>query len=55
MSENRTKFHIMPEEHYVVHVGNHNVEIKGIDILAILEAAFDEAEDLINAEDDFES
>lgn len=42
---NKTKFHIMPNETYVVHVGDHNVEMEGIDILAILEAAFDEAEE----------
>ena len=42
---NKTKFHIMPEETYVVHVGDHNVEMSGIDILAILEAAFDEAQE----------
>jgi hypothetical protein len=35
----------MPEETYVVHVGDHNVEMSGIDILAILEAAFDEAQE----------
>lgn len=33
----------MPEEHYLVKVGNHNEEIMGKDVLAILEAAFDEA------------
>jgi hypothetical protein len=33
----------MPDEHYVVKVGNHNEEIVGKDILAILEAALDEA------------
>ena len=42
---NKTKFHIMPEETYVVHVGDHNVEMIGIDVLAILEAAFDEAQE----------
>ena len=36
----------MPEEHYVVKVGNHNEEIMGKDILAILEAAFDEAAEI---------
>jgi hypothetical protein len=35
----------MPEETYVVHVGDHNVEMLGIDVLAILEAAFDEAQE----------
>ena len=35
----------MPQETYVVHVGDHNVEMTGIDILAILEAAFDEAQE----------
>jgi hypothetical protein len=35
----------MPHETYIVHVGDHNVEMEGIDILAILEAAFDEAEE----------
>jgi hypothetical protein len=33
----------MPKETYVVTVGNHNEEILGEDVLAILEAAFDEA------------
>lgn len=33
----------MPKEHYIVKVGNHNEEILGEDILAILEAAFDDA------------
>jgi hypothetical protein len=42
---NKTKFRIMPQETYVVHVGDHNVEMTGIDILAILEAAFDEAQE----------
>ena len=36
----------MPDETYIVHVGDHNVEMVGIDILAILEAAFDEAEEM---------
>lgn len=45
----------MPEEMYVVHVGNHNVELQGIDILAILEAAFDESEELVPDLDDMES
>ena len=36
----------MPEEHYVVKVGNHNEEIMGKDVLAILEAAFDEAAEI---------
>lgn len=40
---NKSRFRIMPGETYVVTVGNHNEEISGIDILAILEAAFDEA------------
>jgi len=40
---NNTRFHIMPEEHYIIKVGNHNEEILGKDVLAILEAAFDEA------------
>ena len=35
----------MPEEHYIVKVGNHNEEILGKDVLAILEAAFDEAKE----------
>jgi hypothetical protein len=35
----------MPHETYIVHVGDHNVEMDGIDILAILEAAFDEAQE----------
>jgi hypothetical protein len=43
---NKTRFRIMPEEHYVVKVGNHNEEIMGKDILAILEAAFDEAAEI---------
>jgi hypothetical protein len=42
---NKTRFRIMPTETYIVTVGNHNEEISGIDILAILEAAFDEAEE----------
>jgi hypothetical protein len=41
--ENKTRFRIMPTETYIVTVGNHNEEMSGIDILAILEAAFDEA------------
>lgn len=45
----KTRFHIMPTETYVVSVGNHNEEIQGIDILALLEAAFDEA--LENSQD----
>ena len=46
----------MPTETYVVTVGNHNEEISGIDILAILEAAFDEAaENLEDSEEGFES
>ena len=36
----------MPEEHYVVKVGNHSEEIMGKDVLAILEAAFDEAAEI---------
>jgi hypothetical protein len=36
----------MPEEYYIVKVGNHNEEIIGQDILAILEAAFDEAAEI---------
>lgn len=40
---NKTRFHIMPGEMYIVKVGNHDEEILGEDILAILEAAFDEA------------
>jgi hypothetical protein len=43
---NKTRFRIMPGEHYVVKVGNHNEEIMGQDILAILEAAFDEAAEI---------
>ena len=42
----------MPTETYVVTVGNHNEEISGIDILAILEAAFDEAAENIETEED---
>lgn len=41
--DNKTRFRIMPTERYIVKVGNHNEEILGEDILAILEAAFDEA------------
>jgi hypothetical protein len=41
---NKTRFRIMPTETYIVTVGNHNEEISGLDVLAILEAAFDEAE-----------
>jgi hypothetical protein len=52
---NKTKFHIMPKETYVVHVGDHNVEMEGIDILAILEAAFDEAEESLERVDYIES
>ena len=44
----------MPTETYVVTVGNHNEEISGSDVLAILEAAFDEAE-LNGKEEDLES
>jgi hypothetical protein len=51
---NKTRFRIMPTETYVVTVGNHNEEISGIDILAILEAAFDEAEEN-QSEEDYES
>ena len=40
---NKTRFRIMPTETYIVTVGNHNEEISGSDVLAILEAAFDEA------------
>lgn len=36
----------MPEEHYIVKVGNHNEEILGKDVLTILEAAFDEAAEI---------
>jgi hypothetical protein len=43
---NKTRFRIMPEEHYVVKVGNHSEEIMGKDVLAILEAAFDEAAEI---------
>ena len=39
----KTRFRILPNETYTVAVGDHNEEIQGIDILAILEAAFDEA------------
>jgi hypothetical protein len=42
----KTRFRIMPSETYVVKVGNHNEEIMGDDILAILEAAFDEAAEI---------
>jgi hypothetical protein len=52
--ENKTRFRIMPTETYVVTVGNHNEEISGIDVLAILEAAFDEAEEN-QLEEDYES
>jgi len=48
---NKTRFRIMPEEHYIVKVGNHNEEIMGKDVLAILEAAFDEAAELDTAID----
>jgi hypothetical protein len=51
---NKTRFRIMPTETYVITVGNHNEEMSGIDVLAILEAAFDEA--LENSiEEDLES
>jgi hypothetical protein len=40
---NKTRFRIMPEEHYVLKFENHDEEILGKDILAILEAALDEA------------
>jgi hypothetical protein len=50
---NKTRFRIMPTETYVVTVGNHNEEISGSDILAILEAAFDEALEN-NLEEDYE-
>lgn len=55
--ENKTKFHIMPTETYIVSVGNHYEEISGLDVLAILEAAFDEALEmrLINDEEDYKS
>jgi hypothetical protein len=43
--QNKTRFRIMPTETYVVTVGNHNEEISGLDILTILEAAFDEAQE----------
>lgn len=36
----------MADQLYVVKVGNHNEEILGEDILAILEAAFDEAAEI---------
>ncbi len=39
----KTRFRIMPTETYIVDVGDHSEEMQGIDILAILEAAFDEA------------
>lgn len=39
----KSRFRILPDETYIIAVGDHNEEIKGIDILAILEAAFDEA------------
>lgn len=39
----KTRFRIMPTETYIINVGNHSEEMQGIDILAILEAAFDEA------------
>jgi hypothetical protein len=41
----------MPEEHYIVKVGNHNEEILGKDVLTILEAAFDEAAEIDTAID----
>jgi hypothetical protein len=44
----------MPEETYIVTVGNHNEEILGNDILALLEAAFDEALELGTEENDDE-
>lgn len=43
---NKTRFRIMADQLYVVKVGNHNEEILGEDILAILEAAFDEAAEI---------
>lgn len=48
---NKTRFRIMPEEHYIVKVGNHNEEILGKDVLTILEAAFDEAAEIDTAID----
>lgn len=43
---NKTRFRIMADQLYIVKVGNHNEEILGEDILAILEAAFDEAAEI---------
>ena len=42
---NKTRFRILPDETYVIAVGNHKEEIPGSDILAILEAAFDERDE----------
>jgi hypothetical protein len=42
---NKTRFRILPDETYVIVVGNHKEEIPGSDILAILEAAFDEKDE----------
>jgi|694.fasta_scaffold00152_10 hypothetical protein len=42
---NKTRFCILPDETYVIAVGNHKEEIPGSDILAILEAAFDERDE----------
>jgi hypothetical protein len=42
---NKTRFGILPDETYVIAVGNHKEEIPGSDILAILEAAFDERDE----------
>ena len=44
----------MPDQMYSVQVGNHNETIMGIDILAILEAAFDESLSEESNEDDLD-
>ena len=51
---NKTRFRIMPDQMYSVQVGNHNETIMGIDILAILEAAFDESLSEESNEDDLD-
>lgn len=43
---NKTRFRIMPQEHYVLKFDNHDEEILGKDILAILEAALDESAEI---------
>ena len=39
---NKFRYHILPDAVYSIKVGDHEEDILGIDILAILEAAFDE-------------